>query len=137
MHAGSIDNPKSAAGRVYAILRFCQGRWLSGWYLTTEARVTAVGTRVSEVRHQLPAGRRIEHKTSHEGVSGSWYRLVVEMSEADARRDFPPSTFDNHVPRCIIVPRAVDIEAVGSGREDRTGRMGTVAPQMKLDIQGT
>jgi hypothetical protein len=78
MHAGSIQNPKSAAGRVYAILLYCKDRWLSGWYLTTEARVTAVGTRVSEVRHQLPAGQRIEHKKTHDGVQGSWYRLVIE-----------------------------------------------------------
>lgn len=100
MHVGTIQNPKTAAGRVYDRLLEANGRWLSGWDLSISARVTAVGTRVSEVRHQLPAGQRVEHKTSHEGVNGSWYRLVVEPTQMD----FPPSFYDQKVPRCIIVP---------------------------------
>lgn len=124
MHAGSIDNPKSAAGRVYAILRFCQGRWLSGWYLTTEARVTAVGTRVSEVRHQLPAGRRIEHKTSHEGVSGSWYRLVVDVEPQESS------------PVVFKITSETPKEPVRMLINRPPGQLGTVAPQMELDIQG-
>ena len=104
MHAGTIDNPKTAAGRVYNILSYCKGLWLSGWYLTTEARVTAVGTRVSEVRHQLPVGQRIEHKTEHEGERGSWYRLVVERPGENLSLDFPSSTGDRNQ-RCTLVPR--------------------------------
>jgi hypothetical protein len=53
---------------------------------------------VSEVRHQLPAGQRIEHKTSHEGVNGSWYRLVVEPGQLTL-----PTSF-KCAPRCIVAP---------------------------------
>lgn len=102
MHAGAIDNPKSAAGRLYKILLEDVGCWFSGWTLTTRARVTAVGTRVSEVRHQLPAGQRIEHRSTFGEERGSWYRLVVEPRQVE----FPLPIFDQRVPQCIIVPRA-------------------------------
>jgi hypothetical protein len=101
MHAGAIDNPKSAAGRVYKILLEDVGCWFSGWNLTVQARVTAVGTRVSEVRHQLPDGQRIEHKTSHEGVHGSWYRLVIESTASD--KGFLPGDGAKNHP-CTLEP---------------------------------
>lgn len=53
MHAGSIDNPDTAAGRVYAVLKAENGAWIGGWDLTMRAQVSAVATRVSEVRAQL------------------------------------------------------------------------------------
>ena len=62
MHAGSITNDLTAAARVYAALRGANGRWLNGYELQDEARTTAVSTRVSEVRRQLPAGEEIEMK---------------------------------------------------------------------------
>jgi hypothetical protein len=98
MHAGNIANQKSAAGRVYKILLEDVGCWFSGWDLTVQARVTAVGTRVSEVRHQLPDGQRIEHRETFGEKRGSWYRLVDESNL------HPPSTYDR-IPRCVIVPR--------------------------------
>jgi hypothetical protein len=78
MNAGSIHSEGTAAWRIYQLLRSTVGLWWSGWELTQAAQVTAVGTRVSEVRHQLPAGERLEHKAEHEGQRGSWYRLVVD-----------------------------------------------------------
>ena len=71
MHAGSIDNDRTAAARVYAVLR--QGGWISGWELTSRARTTCASTRVSEVRHQLPEGDDVEHKRKD---GGHYYRLV-------------------------------------------------------------
>ena len=147
MHAGAIDNPKSAAGRVYKILLEDVGCWFSGWDLTVQARVTAVGTRVSEVRHQLPAGQWIEHRDTFGEQRGSWYRLVVDVEPLES--DFPAGRDVKNCPCTLVAieePGAplVFTEAGEALRErarllaDRgTGQLGTVAPQMKLDIQGT
>lgn len=77
MHGGSIDNPESGAGRVYSVLLERDGAWVGGWELTQAAEVSAVSTRVSEVRHALesmPArGERVESKQQ----GRKWfYRLV-------------------------------------------------------------
>jgi len=79
MHAGSIDNDRTAAARVYAALS--GGGWVSGWDLSRAARTTCVSTRVSEVRAQLPATETIEHKT-REG--GQYYCLVRRRAEPTA-----------------------------------------------------
>ena len=83
MHVGSIRNPGTAAGRVYDVLRSRCGDWLSGWDLTTAARTTAIGTRISEIRAQLPQGQRIEHspRPSPHYARGSWYRLLLAIEE--------------------------------------------------------
>lgn len=81
MHVGSIRNNKTAAARVYCYL-LDNPRWCSGWEITTGARTTAVGTRISEVRRQLAAGERIDHCAERFGQRGSWYRLIRE-SEVD------------------------------------------------------
>lgn len=146
MHVGTIQNPKTAAGRVYDRLLEANGKWMSGWDLSISARVTAVGTRVSEVRHQLPARQRIEHKTSHEGVSGSWYRLVVDRYVPQPE-DFPAGRGVKNCP-CVLVPVEkpgapfVFTEAGEALRERarlladrRTGQLGTVAPQTRLNFQ--
>ena len=83
MHAGSI-NGSSAAGRVFRYLRENVGEWIDGWTLTMECRVTAVGTRVSEIRSQIDGtGYAIEHA---QYSSGHYYRLVpvgqMELEEA-------------------------------------------------------
>lgn len=85
MHAGNI-NGNTAAGRVYRALLARRGEWVDGWTLTIDARVTAVGTRVSEVRAQLPAGMTVECEPRNKGY---WYRLVsnapgeqLELQEA-------------------------------------------------------
>lgn len=60
MHAGSINNPDTAAGRVYRILQDLRGGWIGGWELTQAARTTAVSTRVSEIRSQLTDEQEIQ-----------------------------------------------------------------------------
>ena len=74
MHYGSIHND-TAAGRTYRLLKAFNGLWMDSWYLTRQARSTAIGTRISEIRKQLPAGERVE--TKQEGHK-FFYRLVVQ-----------------------------------------------------------
>ena len=78
MHAGSINNQRTAAHRVHQALIAARGEWRSSWALTVACRTTAIGTRVSEVRAQLPPTQRLERSArptlAHE--RGSWYRLV-------------------------------------------------------------
>ena len=72
MHAGKLTGD-AAAARVYRILRARPGRWVDGWELTLGAQTSAVSTRISEVRSQLPKGEKIEvEQVGH----GFWYRLV-------------------------------------------------------------
>lgn len=59
MHVGKLDND-TAAARVYETLRDLDGEWIGGWELSQAARTTAVSTRVSEVRAQLPADEVID-----------------------------------------------------------------------------
>lgn len=49
---------------------------MDGWELSQAAKVTAVSTRVSEVRRQLLPSETIEHRQHHQGKRGSWYRLA-------------------------------------------------------------
>jgi hypothetical protein len=81
MHHGSIER-NTKARHVYEVLRANEGQWVDGWTLTNLARVTAVGTRVSEVRRQLPADESIEHMDTMNGQRGSWYRLVKVAAAA-------------------------------------------------------
>lgn len=61
MHPGSIDNPTTAAARVYRVLSDLGGQWIGGWELTQAAHTTAVSTRISEVRMQVERhGERVE-----------------------------------------------------------------------------
>ena len=75
MHYGKIDK-NTAARRVYRVLRRRKA-WIGGWDLTMAAKTTAVSTRVSEVRAQLPQGERIEVRRDKQGA---WYRLVREVT---------------------------------------------------------
>lgn len=52
MHAGSLTG-NTAAARVYRVLKAESPSSVGGWDLSLMARVTAVSTRVSEVRHEL------------------------------------------------------------------------------------
>jgi len=76
MHYGKLDQ-NTAARRVYRLLRDAKGEWMDGWTLTVRGYVTAVSTRVSEVRAQLPQGERIEVRRDKRGA---WYRLVREAT---------------------------------------------------------
>lgn len=75
MHYGRIDG-ETKAGAVYRVLRHRSGEWMDGWELSQAAKVTAVSTRVSEVRRQLLPSETIEHRQHYQGKRGSWYRLV-------------------------------------------------------------
>lgn len=77
MHGGSIDSPDTAAGRVYRALKDRMGRWVDGWTLSQEARVTAVSTRVSEVRSALCRRGGSERVESEQQGRGWFYRLVM------------------------------------------------------------
>jgi hypothetical protein len=79
MHCGSIEN-NTAAAKVYRILRGLHGQWIGGWELTVKAEVTAVSTRVSEIRRQLPPHIEIQHR---QRGRKHFYR-VIEKSPADA-----------------------------------------------------
>lgn len=80
MHAGRIDaGDLAAAGRVYSHLRRHPGMWVDGWSLAMAVQSTAVSTRVSEVRAQLPPGQTIEVKRVGDAF---FYRLVVAERKA-------------------------------------------------------
>jgi hypothetical protein len=79
MHSGSLTNPNTGAAKVYAVLSASPGVWFSSWDLTIAAKVSAVGTRVSEIRHQLPPGQVIEvEQRTTDGKRGWWYRLTFK-----------------------------------------------------------
>jgi hypothetical protein len=74
MHGGRIDTTATAAGRVYAALLARDGDWIDGWSLTLAAGVSAVSTRVSEVRHALDGtGARVESRQT----GRKWFYRVV------------------------------------------------------------
>ena len=82
MHPGSIDNPETAAGRVYDHLRAHMGKWFGGWELQQAAETTALSTRISEIRKQLDLdrvrGERIEVKQQGQ----RWfYRLTSDEGQ--------------------------------------------------------
>ena len=78
MHPGKLEG-HTAAARVYHALRSDPGRWWGGSELAEAAGTTCVSTRISEVRHQLPAGERLEHRTEvFQFQRKQFYRIVVE-----------------------------------------------------------
>jgi len=85
MHAGSIDNPRTAAAKLYGVLKRTRGRWSSGLQLALAIDSTCISTRISEVKRQLPSGEIIEKKLEvhADGKKRWYYRLVVEGSTSD------------------------------------------------------
>lgn len=79
---GGAKRPLTAAARVYRILRNWSPRWVGSWKLTLAAETSAVSTRVSEVRHQLPEGWKIEHKQ----VKQKHYYRIVKLGIPEQRR---------------------------------------------------
>jgi hypothetical protein len=75
MHAGSINSDLTAAGRVYKYLRERPERWIGGWQLTIETGTTAISTRISEVRHQLPKTEKIETNQEGQRFFYRWRRI--------------------------------------------------------------
>lgn len=77
MNHGSISR-NTAAGRLYAVLAATPNVWRDAWELQQEARVLALSTRISEIRHQLPVRERVEHAEEIRGGDRrQYYRLVV------------------------------------------------------------
>ena len=75
MHVGSIaEDSVAAAARVYRTLKAAHGGWIGGWELQSESHTTAVSTRVSEVRHQLPSSESVEMKQVGQQF---FYRIVT------------------------------------------------------------
>ena len=108
MHAGGIvraDGSYSATkpGRVFAYLVarlrrveedgecFMASPWIDGWSLSAACHSTAIGTRISEIRQQLPGGplfdpanadrlRGYEMPKALQISDGFYYRLVRRAS---------------------------------------------------------
>ena len=59
MPAGKLEGD-TAANRVYRYLKRNHGQWFGGWQLTIDTHTTAISTRLSEIRHQVPANEKIE-----------------------------------------------------------------------------
>lgn len=73
MHYGSIDR-NTAAGRLFWYLKKHEGVWLDAWHLTEACEITALSTRISEIRHQLRGGEtKIEHKCERKK---NYYRVI-------------------------------------------------------------
>lgn len=82
MAHGSIWSYETKAGRVYRALLKREGQWVNGWDLTQVCQTTAISTRISEVRQQLPAGEVIEGRRV--GRSGGYeYRLVAAAGQME------------------------------------------------------
>ena len=97
MHPGKLED-HTAAARVYHALRSDPGRWWGGSELAEAAATTCVSTRISEVRHQLPAGERLEHRTECENfLRRQYYRLILgggSPPEQGVRSATPTATAD-------------------------------------------
>lgn len=77
MHAGTIHNPKTTAGRLYRRMKLEPGTWFDAWNLAIQMKTTALSTRISEIRSQLPANERIEHEeVNQNGRRRQFYRIV-------------------------------------------------------------
>jgi len=83
MHAGSIESD-TAANRVYSYLRANRGHWIGGWRLTLDTETTAISTRISEIRHQLPVGEAIETKQEGRRFFYRWCKAQCESAPFEA-----------------------------------------------------
>lgn len=76
MHPGKLTTD-TAAARVWRFLLAHEGTWINSWLLTVSTKTTAISTRISEVRHQLPEGYRLEHERRGQK---NYYRVVKETA---------------------------------------------------------
>jgi hypothetical protein len=77
MHGGDIWSEATAAGRLFGILESRCGEWIGGWELTQLAMVSAVSTRVSEIRHALSAQPERGYAVESKQEGRRWYYRVV------------------------------------------------------------
>lgn len=83
MHSGSITNPKSKAGRLYRIMRANPGKWFDSWQLTMLAGTTAIATRISEIRQQLPSVRPGEMVEHDQRGRLHYYRITLDGGQLE------------------------------------------------------
>jgi len=74
MSYGRLDRD-TAAARVYRYLLNHKGMWLDGWTLTMATKTSAISTRISEIRQQLPENGRYAVERKQEGQA-QYYRIV-------------------------------------------------------------
>lgn len=84
VHPGRIDTDLTAAGRLYSHLRRHRGKWIGGWQLTLDTKTTAVSTRISEIRHQLPETEQIEVKQEGRNFFYRWMKVDRESALYEA-----------------------------------------------------
>lgn len=80
-------NLQTKVGQLYVVLREANGGWLSNWHLTSTVQLSAVSTRISELRKLLPEGEVIETEQRREHGQTRWYYRLV-------RHDSPPTQMD-------------------------------------------
>ena len=73
MHYGKIGKPNTA-NRLFEYLRDRLGIWHSGWDLALAVKTNALGTRISEVRQQLPDEYKLERRVGER--NSQYYRIV-------------------------------------------------------------
>ena len=83
MNAGSILTEATKPGAVFALLRTSPGRWFGGWELTMAAQVTAIGTRISEIRDRLRAGQAPGWQVEHEQRGTRHFYRVVRTAPGE------------------------------------------------------
>ena len=114
MHPGKLEG-HTAAARVYHALRSEPGRWWGGSELADAAGTTCVSTRISEVRHQLPAGESIEHRAEvFQFQRKQFYRIVVEELGVHPVEETISPLEPMQAP--AVQPSAVIDPACGTGR---------------------
>ena len=91
MHAALLEG-NSVTARLYRLLVSHIGKWYSGWGLAMAVKTTAVSTRISEVRHRLPKGEKIEVKHTKEG----WFYRLVRDYEGMSREEWERAMHEEH-----------------------------------------
>lgn len=77
MHSGSIaEDSKAVAARIYRVMRNAR-RWMTGLELQDAVPTTAIATRISEIRRQLPDDEIIETKQEGRRFYYRWSRIEI------------------------------------------------------------
>lgn len=74
MHHGSIYKLTKEAA-VYKRLRSTPGVWVDSWRLTLETQTTAISTRISGIKEQLPDNEVVEKKQEGTKFYYRWRKI--------------------------------------------------------------
>ena len=85
MHAGRLGG-NNACTRLYDYLAKCRGQWQDSWALTLATKTTAIGTRKSEVNHELERLGRPE-VVEHDQIGDRHYYRLVTLESPCPRLD--------------------------------------------------